>query len=227
MTRQASPLSGQSPLGATRVPGKGLSTRRSVNPQSGRGANANTFATTLARASRLSSPAPRSSSLVSRVAPTGHESVSGVAGGAPWPSGGEVPYASLIQDAARRAGIEPALVAAVAHAESNFNARATSPAGAKGLMQLMNGTARGLGVADPFDPEQNLAGGARLLAGLLKQFRGDPALALAAYNAGPGAVQRFGGIPPYEETRRYVPKVLGLLDHYRRLWAPAPAEEIA
>jgi soluble lytic murein transglycosylase-like protein len=133
----------------------------------------------------------------------------------------------LIQDAARRAGIEPALVAAVAHAESNFNARATSPAGAKGLMQLMNGTARGLGVADPFDPEQNLAGGARLLAGLLKQFRGDPALALAAYNAGPGAVQRFGGIPPYEETRRYVPKVLGLLDHYRRLWAPAPAEEIA
>jgi peptidoglycan DL-endopeptidase CwlO len=164
---------------------------------------------------------------LSRVALTGNASLSDVAGSAPRTPGGEVPYASLIQEAARRAGVEPALVAAVAHAESNFNARATSPAGAKGLMQLMNGTARGLGVADPFNPEQNLAGGARLLAGLLKQFRGDPALALAAYNAGPGAVQRFGGIPPYEETRRYVPKVLGLLDHYRRLWTPAPAEEIA
>jgi soluble lytic murein transglycosylase-like protein len=150
-----------------------------------------------------------------------------VAGSSPWPVAGDVPYASMIQEAARRAGVEPALVAAVAHAESNFNARANSPAGAKGLMQLMNGTARGLGVTNPFDPEQNLAGGARFLAGLLKQFRGDHALALAAYNAGPGAVQRYGGIPPYQETQRYVPKVLGLRDHYRRLWATAPAEEIA
>jgi soluble lytic murein transglycosylase-like protein len=141
--------------------------------------------------------------------------------------GGNIPYASLIHETARRAGIEPALLAAVAHAESNFNPQARSAAGAKGLMQLMDGTARGLGVADSFDPAQNLAGGARYLASLLKQFRGDHSLALAAYNAGPGTVQQFGGIPPYEETRRYVPKVLGLLDHYRRRWAAAPVEEIA
>jgi soluble lytic murein transglycosylase-like protein len=84
----------------------------------------------------------------------------------------------------------------------------------------MDATARGLGVTDSFDPVQSLDGGARFLGGLLKQFNGNESLALAAYNAGPGAVQKYGGIPPYEETQRYVPKVLGLATQYRRIWAP-------
>jgi soluble lytic murein transglycosylase-like protein len=86
-------------------------------------------------------------------------------------------------------------------------------------MQLMDATARGLGVEDPFDPAQSLEGGARFLGGLLRQFDGDVRLALAAYNAGPGAVQRYGGVPPYQETQRYVPKVLALADEFRRIWA--------
>jgi len=128
---------------------------------------------------------------------------------------GDVPYADLIDRAARKYGIDPALIAAVAHAESGFNPRAGSNAGAKGVMQLMDATARGLGVSDSFDPAQNIDGGAKFLAGLLKQYNGNTSLALAAYNAGPGAVQKYGGIPPYEETQRYVPKVLGLLAQYQ------------
>ncbi len=148
---------------------------------------------------------------------------------APRPSAASVPggtpYASLIDSAARSAGVDPALVAAVAQAESGFNPRAQSGAGAKGLMQLMDGTARGLGVRDAFDPGQNLAGGARFLSSLLKQFHGDVRLALAAYNAGPGAVQRYGGVPPYEETQRYVPKVLGLYEQFRRRWSATAPED--
>jgi soluble lytic murein transglycosylase-like protein len=83
----------------------------------------------------------------------------------------------------------------------------------------MDGTARGLGVTDPFDPAQSLEGGARFLGGLLKQFKGNESLALAAYNAGPGAVQKYGGIPPYQETQRYVPKVLGYASQFGRIWA--------
>lgn len=148
--------------------------------------------------------------------------------GAPWAVPGVVPYAALITRSAREAGVDPALVAAVAHVESSFNPRAVSSAGAKGLMQLMDATARGLGVADPFDPAQSLAGGARLLGRLLREFGGDPRLALAAYNAGPAAVRRFGGIPPYEGTRGYVPKVLQLYEQYRRRWsATTPDQETA
>lgn len=136
----------------------------------------------------------------------------------------DLPFSDVIESAARSARIDPALVAAVAHAESGFNPRAQSEAGAKGLMQLMDSTARGLGVQDSFDPAQNVKGGATFLAGLLKQFHGDVKLALAAYNAGPGAVQRYGGIPPYEETQRYVPKVLTFYEQYRRRWSAASVE---
>ncbi len=83
----------------------------------------------------------------------------------------------------------------------------------------MDSTARGLGVTDSFDPQQSLDGGAKYLAGLLKQFHGDQRLAIAAYNAGPGAVQRYGGVPPYQETQRYVPKVLEALSQFRARWA--------
>jgi len=130
-----------------------------------------------------------------------------------------IPFQSLIEGAARKYGVRPALLAALVKQESNFNPNAQSGVGAKGLAQLMDATARGLGVTDSFDPIQSLDGGARFLGGLLKQFNGNESLALAAYNAGPGAVQKYGGIPPYQETQRYVPKVLGYAAQFGRIWA--------
>jgi soluble lytic murein transglycosylase-like protein len=129
---------------------------------------------------------------------------------------GPVPYADLIAAAAKRHGVDPALLAALVKQESNFNPNAQSGVGAKGLTQLMDATARGLGVTDSLDPAQSLDGGARFLGGLLKQFKGDTSLALAAYNAGPGAVKKYGGVPPFAETQRYVPKVLAYYDGYKR-----------
>jgi soluble lytic murein transglycosylase-like protein len=130
-----------------------------------------------------------------------------------------VPFQNLIESAARKYGVRPALLAALVKQESNFSPNAQSGVGAKGLTQLMDATARGLGVTDAFDPAQSLDGGARFLGGLLKQFKGNESLALAAYNAGPGAVQKYGGIPPYQETQRYVPKVLGYAAQFGRIWA--------
>jgi soluble lytic murein transglycosylase-like protein len=135
-------------------------------------------------------------------------------------------YKDLVQATAHKYGIQPELLAAVAQTESGFNPKAQSQAGAKGLMQLMDGTARGLGITDSFDPAQSLDGGARFLSGLLKEFDGDVRLALAAYNAGPVAVKKYGGVPPYQETQRYVPKVLAQADAFRRLFgANLPALE--
>lgn len=114
---------------------------------------------------------------------------------------------SMIVDAAANAGVDPALLRALVQAESGFNPLAVSPAGAKGLTQLMPGTAAALGVTDPFDPSQNLNGGARYLRQMLDEF-GDIRLALAAYNAGPGKVRRHGGVPPYRETLAYVDRVM-------------------
>jgi soluble lytic murein transglycosylase-like protein len=141
-------------------------------------------------------------------------------GAAPVSNGsGPVPFAAMIEAAAKKYGVDPALLAGLVKAESNFNPNAKSGAGAQGLTQLMPATARGLGVTNSFDPAQALDGGAKFLGGLLKQFKGNESLALAAYNAGPGAVQKFGGIPPYEETQRYVPKVLGFATQFRRIWS--------
>lgn len=114
----------------------------------------------------------------------------------------------MIRAAALDAGVEPVLFESLVSAESNFNPNAKSGAGAMGLAQLMPGTARALGVSDPFDPEQNLRAGAKYLAQMLSKFGGNPELALAAYNAGPGAVERHGGIPPFRETKNYVAKVM-------------------
>jgi soluble lytic murein transglycosylase-like protein len=130
---------------------------------------------------------------------------------------GPVPFQKEIVAAATKYGVDPALLAGLVKQESNFNPNAQSGVGARGLTQLMDATARGLGVTDSFDPAQSLDAGAKFLGGLLKQFHGDERLALAAYNAGPGAVQKFGGIPPYEETQRYVPKVLGYAAQFRRI----------
>jgi len=120
---------------------------------------------------------------------------------------GVTPFARLFEAAGQRYGVDPTLLASIAKQESAFDPRAVSHAGAQGLMQLMPATADGLGVSDSFDPAQAVDGAARLMRDLLREFdRVD--LALAAYNAGPGAVKRYDGIPPYPETQNYVRKVL-------------------
>src|SRR4051795_2767270 len=123
-------------------------------------------------------------------------------------------YDSLIEDAAQRNGVDPALLKGLIRQESNFDPGAHSGAGAVGLTQLMPGPAASLGVGDPSDPAQSIEGGAKYLRAQLDRFGGDPAKALAAYNAGPGAVTRYGGVPPYAETQQYVQRVLGYARQY-------------
>jgi soluble lytic murein transglycosylase-like protein len=122
-------------------------------------------------------------------------------------------FDGVIDRAAQRHELDPALLSAVVERESNYDPHAVSKAGAMGLMQLMPDTARGLGVRDPFDPAQNVEGGATYLRGLIDRYHGRLDFALAAYNAGPGAVDHYGGVPPYAETRAYVQGILGA---YRR-----------
>lgn len=117
--------------------------------------------------------------------------------------------AALVRAEARRHGLDEGLVFAVMRLESNFQHRAVSLKGAMGLMQLMPATAKRFGVRDPWDPAQNIRGGCAYLRFLLDRFDGNLRLALAAYNAGEGAVDAFGGVPPYAETRRYVAALMG------------------
>nr|WP_033132596.1 lytic transglycosylase domain-containing protein [Aeromonas aquatica] len=124
-------------------------------------------------------------------------------------------YASTIKAAAKTYSVDPALIRALIHAESAFNPLAVSRKGAMGLTQLMPATARELGVGNALLAEQNIFGGVKYLAGLLKQYDGNISLATAAYNAGAGAVQKHGGIPPYAETRAYVERVKLLHQRYR------------
>ena len=127
----------------------------------------------------------------------------------------DVPFGAEITAAAKKHGIDPALLAGLVKQESGFNPNAGSPAGARGLAQLMPGTAAGLGVSNVLDPVQNLDGGAKYLRQQLDAFGGDVTRALAAYNAGPGAVQRYGGVPPYAETQNYVRVVQANAAQYR------------
>lgn len=134
-------------------------------------------------------------------------------------------FRTLIDQAAQRYSVDAALLSAVVEVESAGNPRAVSRAGAQGLAQLMPATARELGVQDPLDPAQNLDGAAKYLRQLLGQFKGDISKALAAYNAGAGNVQKYGGIPPFAETQAYVPAVLTAYDGYRQ--EPATADSTA
>ncbi len=127
---------------------------------------------------------------------------------------------ALIRHMCRKYGVDPSLVKAVISAESGYNSMAVSPKGAMGLMQLMPGTANSLGVFDPLDPQQNIEGGVRYLSSLLERYGGNVALALAAYNAGPGSVEKYGSVPPYQETDTYVRKVLASYDSPARAGIP-------
>lgn len=116
-------------------------------------------------------------------------------------------FPSIINEVATLHRVDEGLIRAIIHAESAYQPDAKSPKGAQGLMQLMPGTQADLGVVDPYDPIDNIEGGTRYLAGLLNRFDGDVKLASAAYNAGPGAVERYGGVPPFKETKEYVRRV--------------------
>lgn len=152
-------------------------------------------------ATATAAPAPFSAQLASALSPAAATGVTGAPGA--------TPYAAEISAAAARNGVDPNVLTGLIRAESNFDPNAGSPAGAQGLTQLMPGTAAGLGVANSLDPVQSIEGGARYLRQQLDHFGGDVTKALAAYNAGPAAVERFGGVPPYEETQSYVRRVLG------------------
>ncbi|MFZ1926695.1 MAG: lytic transglycosylase domain-containing protein [Solirubrobacteraceae bacterium] len=137
------------------------------------------------------------------------ESTAGASG-----DGGE--YDSVVEQAAERYGVDPAVMHGLIQQESGFDPNAQSSAGASGLTQLMPGTASSMGVSNPLNPTESIEGGARYLSQLMSQFGGNTEDALAAYNAGPGAVQQYGGIPPYAETQSYVSKVLGYAEAYRQ-----------
>lgn len=125
-------------------------------------------------------------------------------------------YRDTVKVAANQFGVDEALVRAVIHAESAFREKAVSRAGAQGLMQLMPATAKDLGVSDSFNATQNIHGGTKYLAALLDSYSGDLTLATAAYNAGPGAVRRYNGVPPYAETKAYVERVAILRNRYAK-----------
>jgi soluble lytic murein transglycosylase-like protein len=124
-------------------------------------------------------------------------------------------YDHIIKSSSDKYGVSTSLIKAVIQAESGYNPNAVSHKGASGLMQLMPGTAKSLKVSNSFDPKDNVEGGVKYLRFLLDTFKGDVSLALAAYNAGLGKVAKFGGIPPYAETRNYVNRVLSYMNSYQ------------
>ena len=128
-------------------------------------------------------------------------------------SKGKNSFDSIIRQAAQTHGVSEGLIKAVMHTESGFNSNARSPVGAQGLMQLMPATARRFNVSNSFDPQQNIFGGAKYLSWLMKRFKGNTNLALAAYNAGEGNVDKYGGIPPFRETQDYVRRVTSRLNN--------------
>ncbi|MBN1282831.1 MAG: lytic transglycosylase domain-containing protein [Proteobacteria bacterium] len=139
-----------------------------------------------------------------------------------WAGKDMVSFSHEINRAAEAHDVNPALIAAVIHAESEFKVRARSHVGAQGLMQIMPSTARYLGCRNAWDPAENILAGAKYLRQLIDRFDGNLPHAIAAYNAGPGAVSKHNGIPPYKETRNYVKKVLSNYSRYQRMFASDP-----
>jgi soluble lytic murein transglycosylase-like protein len=176
------------------------------------------FAARLASVTGAPATTPTGAAGATATTATGATSATGTASG----TGAATPYAAEIDAAAAKYNVDPALLRGLIRQESNFNPNAGSPAGARGLTQLMPGTAAALGV-DPSVPAQAIEGGAKYLRQQLDKFGNDPAKALAAYNAGPGAVQRYGGVPPYAETQNYVQKVLAYAAEYRQATPAATA----
>jgi soluble lytic murein transglycosylase-like protein len=174
------------------------------------GATSSTFATQLATATTAAASPATATTATSGYLSTGASEL---------PAG--TPYGAEITAAAKKHGIDPALLAGLVKQESGFDPNAGSPAGARGLTQLMPATAAGLGVTNVLDPIQNLDGGAKYLRQQLDAFGGDVTRALAAYNAGPGAVQRYGGVPPYAETQNYVRIVQANAAQYRAASTPS------
>jgi soluble lytic murein transglycosylase-like protein len=123
-------------------------------------------------------------------------------------------FDNIINKASSEFGVDEKILKSVILAESAANPRAVSPVGAKGLMQLMDATAGELGVENSFDPQQNIMGGAKYLSKMLRQYDGDLELSLAAYNAGPGAVNKHNGVPPFEETKNYISRIKGYLNYF-------------
>jgi soluble lytic murein transglycosylase-like protein len=162
----------------------------------------------LSDGSTSTDPTAATGTLASLTAPAGGTAAYGTTAATGTTTGGDlpasVPYAAQITAAAKANGIDPALLAGLIKQESGFNPNAGSAAGARGLTQLMPSTAAGLGVTNVLDPAQSIQAGAKYLKQQLDTFGGDVTKALAAYNAGPGAVKRFGGVPPYAETQNYV-----------------------
>lgn len=146
-------------------------------------------------------------------------------------TGARRPHAQLVARLAPKFGVDPRLALAIARAESDFDPLARSPKNAQGLMQLIPDTAERFGVRDAFDPEQNVRGGLAYLKWLLRRYDGDVILTAAAYNAGEGAVEHYGGVPPFDETREYVRRILSFYPHARHVFpgdsavALAPAKE--
>lgn len=171
------------------------------------------FSQQLADASvSASSPAGVAGSVGAIQAPAGGGLAGDAAGATAAASGTQ--YQQMIGAAAAKYGLDPALLSGLIKQESGFDPNARSAAGAEGLTQLMPGTAAALGVSNPFDPAQSIDGGARYLREQLDSFGGDVSKALAAYNAGAGAVQQYGGVPPYPETQNYVQQVLANASQY-------------